>query len=170
VDWTWTSKYDHKAVYTRPSAIQKYINSNPAAPNWSDPTLASLFAVASSSTSGPASTSGSGSGSATSSTGSSKPASSNTGAIVGGVVGGVAFIAFVVGIIFFCLARKRKQRRSAVPTEDPDVPVEVYAPTHKAPLYEAPGSAPEERVHELDTPVKETSSRPVELSAEGRHL
>lgn len=170
VSWTWTSAYDHTAVYTRPQAIQQYYDSNPAKVTWSDPTLASLFAAPSASSSAPTSSSSSGSSSATqtgSATGTPKPASSHTGAIVGGVVGGVAVIACIVGIIIFCIARKRKQPRSPLPVEVPDAP----APAHpKQPVYEAPQYSPEKRVHELDTPPRQTSPRPVELSAEGRHI
>lgn len=156
VSWQWTSAYDHTAVYTRPQAIQNYYNGNPNKPIWNDPTLGSLFEAPSASTSGPASSS---------SSSSAKPATSHTGAIVGGVVGGVALIAIIIGITLFCI-RKRKQRRFAVPTEDP-----AHVPTHlNEPIYEAPEYGPEKKVHEMDTPPRQTSPRPVEMSVEGRHI
>ncbi|KAL9062554.1 MAG: hypothetical protein Q9157_008822 [Trypethelium eluteriae] len=60
------------------------------------------------------SSTGVGSGSSNSSSG-----SSNTGAIVGGVVGGIAGLALVIGFVWFCLRRRR--REGVAPKKSGDV-------------------------------------------------
>ncbi|KAK7522297.1 hypothetical protein IWZ03DRAFT_114691 [Phyllosticta citriasiana] len=55
----------------------------------------------------------------TSTSTSSGKSSTNTGAIAGGVVGGVVALAAIVGLITFCLFRRRKQKAANAPEKAP---------------------------------------------------
>ncbi|EME89485.1 uncharacterized protein MYCFIDRAFT_26780 [Pseudocercospora fijiensis CIRAD86] len=73
---------------------------------------------------------------ATSAPGAKKTASSNAGAIAGGVVGGVLGLALVIGMVLFCLRRRRKAKdkemQQAPMAEAPDsIAAQQYHAAHK---------------------------------------
>lgn len=159
-NWAWTSAYNHTAVYTRPQVVHQHYENTPNNPNWSNPTLASLFVAKPPTPPPPPSPPSPGSGSTG---GSSAPSNSHTGAIVGGVVGGVVVIALILGVMI-CLRRRRKQRRTAIP----DHP----APGYSDHAYEMaqPNQRQEQKFHELEHPPVEMHTPPVELPAEERRV
>ena len=119
---SWTGTYDAgRNKYSPASAIKQYYAANANKTSWDNAALSSIFAVRSTPT--PASTSSATSSptSTSTSTSTATPAPSSpshTGAIVGGVVGGVGGLA-LIGLLAFCLLRRRKQKPAPVQQNPP---------------------------------------------------
>ncbi|OAG41902.1 hypothetical protein AYO21_03905 [Fonsecaea monophora] len=156
-DFEWVDHYDAAAAaYQTPDVIKQYYSERYQEPDWSDATLASVFAFtppASSSSDNSTSTDGSSSSSTEQASPTPPPVVStkrtNTGAIVGGVVGGVALLAIILGLWYWMAVRRRRRARAefaAMTDKDGDGNTEVdykdqkYTPPMEAastPMYEA---------------------------------
>ena len=139
VNWRWTNTYNHTAVYTRPEAIQQHYSSAANSPNWSSPSLESLFPANSLFSANPASSS-------------VKPAASHTGAIVGGVVGGVALLAIVLAVVsFYCMRRRKHSRLASLEAEHDHAEPNYWEPVHEMPLVHERKSLPAELSSESES-------------------
>ena len=140
---SWTGTYDAgRSKYTPASKVKQYYAANANKTSWDNAALSSIFAVRSTPT--PASSSFATSRPTSTSTGTPTPSPpSHTGAIVGGVVGGVGGLA-LIGLLAFCLLRRRKQKKQP-------------EPVHQNPPVEMPH---DEKVQgELATPLGEAEKR-----------
>lgn len=138
--FAWSDSYDANATeYESPDVVKEYYSSSFTTPNWSNPTLAEVFAPATGSspsqadpTETPAAASGEDAGAQTSK-------SSKTGAIAGGVVGGIGGLV-IIGALLWWFRRKQRAKQSqqsdeiADPSSQTGGAVEYYNTNEKKEL------------------------------------